>query len=142
MLQKLSVIFFVCIQVVFVQSVVAGDLVYTPVNPSFGGSSFNSAHLLATAEAQKPKEKPKASTSSGQSSSERFIRLLESRLYSSLATAVSEAIFGDSAEPSGTITFDTRQVAYTNNGTEIQLTITDFETGQVTNITVPSLVTP
>ncbi|MGH1350475.1 MAG: curli assembly protein CsgF [Methyloligellaceae bacterium] len=141
MLQRLSVLLFVCTQVVLVQSVSAGDLVYTPLNPSFGGSSFNSAHLLATAEAQKPKEKPKA-TSSSQSSSERFIRLLESRLYSSLATAVSEAIFGDSAQPSGTITFDTQQVAYTNNGTEIQLTITDFATGQVTNITVPSLVTP
>ncbi len=141
MLQRLSVLFIVCMQVIWVQPVLAGDLVYTPLNPTFGGSSFNSAHLLATAEAQKPKEKPKE-TSSSQSSSERFIRLLESRLSSSLATAVSEAIFGDDAQPNGTITFDTQQVAFVNTGDEIQLTITDFATGQITNITVPSLVTP
>ncbi|MEZ5855295.1 MAG: curli assembly protein CsgF [Hyphomicrobiaceae bacterium] len=32
---------------------IAADLVYTPVNPNFGGSPFNAAGLLASAEAQK-----------------------------------------------------------------------------------------
>ena len=30
-------------------SAAAQELVYTPVNPSFGGNPFNSAHLLGTA---------------------------------------------------------------------------------------------
>ena len=34
-------------------SAAAEDLVYTPVNPSFGGNPFNSAHLLGIANAQK-----------------------------------------------------------------------------------------
>lgn len=118
------------------------DIVFKPVNPSFGGNSFNSSHLLATAEAQKKKEEKKTPARATQSNSDRFIRLLESRLYSSLATAVSEAIFGDGAQPNGTIKFDDQEVSFVNAGGQITLTITDFSTGQVTNITVPTLVTP
>ncbi len=118
------------------------DILFKPINPSFGGNSFNSSHLLATAEAQKKKEEKKATTRPTQSNSDRFIRLLESRLYSSLATAVSEAIFGDAAKPNGTIKFDDQEVSFVNAGGQITLTITDFSTGQVTNITVPTLVTP
>ena len=36
----------------------AQDLVYEPVNPSFGGNPFNSAHLLAIANAQNDFERP------------------------------------------------------------------------------------
>lgn len=118
------------------------DIIFKPINPSFGGNSFNSSHLLATAEAQKMKEEKQSASRASQSNSDRFIRLLESRLYSSLATAVSEAIFGDSAKPNGTIRFDDQEVTFVNSGGEIKLTINDFSTGQVTNITVPTLVTP
>ena len=31
----------------------AGDITYTPVNPSFGGSPLNSSHLLGLANAQR-----------------------------------------------------------------------------------------
>jgi Curli production assembly/transport component CsgF. len=33
--------------VVYPASLLAGDIVYTPVNPSFGGSPLNSSHLHA-----------------------------------------------------------------------------------------------
>ncbi|MDP5335563.1 MAG: curli assembly protein CsgF, partial [Paracoccaceae bacterium] len=35
------------------QGAMAQDLVYTPINPSFGGSPLNSSHLLSIANAQR-----------------------------------------------------------------------------------------
>jgi curli production assembly/transport component CsgF len=116
----------------------SGELIYTPVNPSFGGSPLNSSHLLGLANAQN-QYKSKQDTP-GYSPSDAFVQMLQSRLYSSLADAVSNAIFGPNAQQSGTVTFQDQQVAFVNTGTEIKLTITNFLTGKVTEITVPTLV--
>ncbi len=113
------------------------DILYKPVNPSFGGEAFNSNHLQNLANSQKLFEEN--TSSSTQSTTERFLSMLQSRLYSSLASQVSDAIFGDDAQPSGTIVFDDQQIAFFNTGTEIQLSVTDFTTGQVTNIVIPTL---
>jgi curli production assembly/transport component CsgF len=120
-------------------SPLAADIIYKPINPSFGGDSFNSNHLQGLANAQN--EFSKTNKSKAQTPTERFLSMLQTRLYSALASQVADAIFGQNAQPSGTIVFDDQQVAFLNTGTEIQLTITDFNTGQVTNIVVPTLVT-
>ena len=117
----------------------AADLIYTPINPSFGGDPFNSNHLQGLAASQNSFEE--TSESSSQSSTERFLSMLQSRLYSSLASQVAGAIFGEDAQPSGTIIFDDQQVSFVNTGTQIQLVVTDFSTGKVTNITIPTLAT-
>jgi len=117
----------------------ASDMVYTPMNPSFGGSYLNSQHLQSLATTQKQFEEN--TSASEQSESDRFVSMLQSRLYSSLASQVSEAIFGDDAQPAGTVVFDDQQISFVNTGTEIQLSVTDFGTGQVTNISIPTLVT-
>lgn len=118
----------------------AGDMVYRPINPSFGGDSFNSSHLQSMASSQNTqKPEPSSASSAQQTSSQRFVAMLESRLYSSLASQVAEAIFGSNAQPSGTVEFDDQQISFVNTGTEIQLSITDFVSGNVTNIRVPVL---
>jgi curli production assembly/transport component CsgF len=120
-------------------SALSSDLVYSPVNPSFGGSPLNSGHLIGLANAQNEfKQQPKRTTVS---TTDRFIQMLQSRLYSSLAQQVSEAIFGDNAQQQGKIKFQDQEVSFVNTGTEIRLAITDFTTGQVTEIIVPTLVT-
>ncbi len=116
----------------------SADLIYRPVNPSFGGDPFNSNHLQGLAASQKSFEE-QSESSSTQSTSERFLNMLESRLYSSLASQVADAIFGEDAQPNGTIVFDDQQISFVNTGTEIRLTVTDFSTGKVTNIVIPSL---
>jgi len=118
---------------------VATDMVYTPVNPSFGGNYLNSTHLQSLASIQKQYEEDNSRAE--QSESERFLSMLQSRLYSSLASSVSEAIFGENAQPNGTIVFDDQQISFVNTGTDIQLTVTDFSNGQVTNISIPTLQT-
>ncbi len=117
---------------------VIADMVYRPINPSFGGDPFNSSHLTSLANSQNLHKESEEITT--ESASERFIAMLESQLYSSLASQVSEAIFGENAQKNGTITFNDQQVRFVNTGNEIQITVTDFLTGKVTNITVPTLV--
>lgn len=125
--------------IALISSVMASDIVYTPVNPSFGGHYLNSNHLMGLATSQKQFEE--SSSGSDRTSSERFLSMLQSRLYSSLASQVADAIFGEDAQPNGTIVFDDQQISFVNTGTEIQLTVTDFGNGQVTNIVIPTLVT-
>jgi curli production assembly/transport component CsgF len=116
-------------------SIAQADIIYQPVNPSFGGSPLNSSHLQFLANTQKQYEE----TVEEKRASEQFLDMLESRLYSGLASQVTEAIFGEDALPSGTIAFSDQQVSFNNNGTEIHLVITDFTTGQVTTIVVPTI---
>src|SRR5262249_34704725 len=124
-----------CMVVFFFCGPASADLIYKPIDPSFGGDAFNSSHLMCLANAQNQFNRPKSSTT--QSNTERFLSMLESRLYSALASQVANAIFGDNAQPSGTIVFDDQQVSFLNTGTEIQLTVTDFSTGKITNIVIP-----
>jgi curli production assembly/transport component CsgF len=112
------------------------EIVYRPINPSFGGNPLNSNHLHGLATAQKIfKETPEPGDTPG----ERFVKTLQSRLYSALASQVTDAIFGDDAQPSGTFVFDNQQISFVNTGTEVQVTVTDFNTGQVTNIVLPTV---
>jgi curli production assembly/transport component CsgF len=129
----------------------AGDLTYTPLNPSFGGNTFNAANLMAMAtaqnvykrkadeEAKRQAEIERAARATGTSASDRFVQQLQSRLYASLADQVAGSIFGENAQQQGTLRFDDQEISFINNGTEIQLTIVNFTTGETTEIVVPTL---
>jgi curli production assembly/transport component CsgF len=129
----------------------AGDITYTPLNPAFGGNTFNAQHLMAMAtaqneykrkaeeEAKRQAEIERAARSSGTSASDRFVQQLQSRLYASLADQVASSIFGENAQQQGTLRFDDQEISFINNGTEIQLTIVNFTTGETTEIVVPTL---
>ena len=116
----------------------AQELVYKPINPSFGGDSFNSSHLLGIANAQNDYDDPDADNGLD-SQSEQFIRQLQSRLLSSLAGEVNEAIFGDNPQDSGTITFGDQVIEFVRGIDSVQLTITDLSTGTITEIEIPLL---
>jgi len=120
----------------FASGAAAQELVYEPVNPSFGGNSFNSSHLLAIANAQNDYERPETESSTS-SDLDRFIRSLQSRLLSSLSTQVANAIFGEDAQDEGTIRFGDQTVSFVRTLDGIELTITDAD-GTVTVITIPT----
>src|SRR6478736_5548050 len=80
---------------------VAQDIVYQPVDPSFGGNPFNSAHLLGIANAQNDYKDPAAQQSNSQA--DVFARQLQSRLLSALSSQIVDAIFGENPQESGTI---------------------------------------
>ena len=133
-------------------SALAQDLVYTPINPSFGGNALNSGHLLSIANAQRNATARDfddgrgsiaggTETGGGNSDADLFVRQLEGRLLSALAGQVTEAIFGSNPQEGGLVTFGTTTVQFDRTLDSITLLITDALDGTVTEIIVPQLVT-
>ncbi|MGE5562285.1 MAG: curli assembly protein CsgF [Bacillota bacterium] len=114
----------------------AQQMVYTPINPSFGGNPFNSQHLLGIANAQNNFKDPDAANSGSQS--DIFARQLQSRLLSALSNNIVNAIFGPNAQNNGTVDFGGQTIAWTRELDQVTVTITDDDTGQVTTIVVPT----
>lgn len=119
----------------------AGELVYRPINPSFGGNPFNSSHLLGLAEAQNQYiDEPRFSAgTTGLSQADLFVRQLQSRLLSGLASQVSDAIFGDGAKDSGEIVFGDQTITFQRGLEFIDITIFDGVSGGTTEVRVPVL---
>jgi curli production assembly/transport component CsgF len=118
--------------------VLAQDIVYQPVDPSFGGNPFNSGHLLGIANAQNDYKDPNSQQSNSQA--DVFARQLQSRLLSALSSQIVDAIFGENPQESGTISFGGQTIEFVRSLTEVTLTITDNETGEVTTIVIPTFI--
>lgn len=114
----------------------SGELIYTPVNPAFGGSPLNGSHLLNNANAQNKYEKKEEK----QSQAELFAKQLQSRLYSALAGQITDAIFGENAQESGQVQFDDQIIAWSQGLDSVIVTITNQSTGAVTTIEVPNSI--
>lgn len=119
-------------------SALAGDLVYTPINPAFGGSSFNKDFLLGTAEAQnKPKKKAeKKNDPFNKDPLTEFTTTLQSRLLSSLADKITQSIYGSGSPDRGIFTIDNTTVTYQKVGGIVKLTLSDGI--RSTQISLPS----
>ena len=116
----------------------AQDITYQPIDPSFGGNPFNSAHLLGIANAQNDYKDPASTQNSSQA--DIFARQLQSRLLSALSSQIVNAIFGENPQESGTISFGGQTINFVRSLTEVTLTITDNDTGEVTTIVIPTFI--
>lgn len=122
----------------------AQDLVYTPVNPSFGGNPFNSGHLLGIANLQNDFTAPSRGSGRGATAPENraadiFARQLQSRLLAEVSNDVVEAIFGENPQTQGEVVFGDTVIRFNRELTAVNLTIEDRSTGSVTDISVPLL---
>jgi curli production assembly/transport component CsgF len=116
----------------------AQDIVYQPVNPTFGGNPFNSNHLLGVANAQNDYRDPRSSSNSSQA--DIFARQLQSRLLSALSSQIIDAIFGENPQESGTISFGGQTITFFRSLDSVTITIKNDETGEETVIVVPLFV--
>lgn len=116
----------------------AQDLTYEPINPSFGGNPFNSAHLLGIANAQNDFKDPKST--SNRSEADIFARQLQSRLLSALSSQIVDAIFGENPQQQGTISFGGQTIDFFRDLDSVTLNITNDETGEVTEIVIPTFI--
>ena len=112
----------------------ATELVYTPINPSFGGSPLNGAWLLGNAQAQNSKKDPDAldrsSLLENQSALDRFTSQLESRLLGDLLADVRD-------QKTGSLTTDDFIVrVYNGDAGVLIVEITDRLTGEMSEIVV------
>lgn len=117
----------------------AQDLVYTPVNPSFGGNPFNSSHLLGVAGAINNYKDPNARTTTT-SQSDLFARQLQSRLLSALSSQLTNAIFGENPQESGSVDFGGQNISWVRSLESVTVTIVDNATGAETVIEVPTFL--
>lgn len=110
----------------------ATELVYTPINPSFGGSPLNGSWLLGNAQAQNDHKDPDAPSRSASSLSalDRFTSQLESRLLSDLLVNVGNG-------ETGSLTTDDFIVDVTENDLgDLVIVITDRATGEASEVVV------
>ncbi|HHQ4781980.1 TPA: curli assembly protein CsgF [Aeromonas veronii] len=114
----------------------ASELVYRPVNPSFGGNPLNSSHLLGTANAQNDNKDPASgSGSSGTSALDRLTSNLQSRLISQLLADI-----GKDGSQSGSLVTDDFAINVVDEDGTLVVSITDRVTNQTTMIEVNGLI--
>lgn len=112
----------------------ATELVYTPVNPSFGGNPLNGTWLLNNAQAQNDFDDPdlKKSTTTGTTALERFTSQLQSRLLGQVLDNISTG-------NSGSLSTDAFIVNVIDNDGALSINVTDRSTGEVSEIQVNGL---
>ena len=114
----------------------AGELTYRPINPSFGGSPFNAAPLLSNASAQNQTVDPNRVARRAQTIADRVDRLVLGQIARGLLDNITDPITGDLIP--GTIETGISTIVITDLGTELEVVITNNETGEVTTILVPN----
>jgi len=115
----------------------AGNLIYQPINPSFGGDPFVGSYLLGKAQAQDTTTDPNTRSVQSLSSTERLLQSLESRLISQLISDVSR---GEVDE--GSFDSDEFGVVVSDSSGQLVVRVVDKITGDVTEISVGGLFNP
>lgn len=115
----------------------AGELIYKPLNPSFGGDPFMGTYLLGKAQSQDTNTDPNIRGIESLSSTERLIQSLESRLISQLISDVGSGDIGEGSFDSGDFS-----VVVRDEGGQLIVRVVDKVTGDVTNISVGGLFNP
>ncbi len=116
----------------------AQQLVYQPVNPAFGGDSFNYSWLISSAQLQDQLTDPNAQTTSGLSSSfDSFERSLNSQLLSQLSRNLISDQFGENGLSDGSYNIGGLQVEVISDLDGITISVLDTETGEQTQVAIP-----
>ncbi len=112
----------------------ATDLVYMPINPSFGGNPNNAAGLLATAQAQNPFKAPTNTPL------QNFNNSLQQAILNRLTSQSLATIFGSSSKlVPGTYDTTAYTITITDSGNgSLTISTTDKKTGAVVSFVVSS----
>lgn len=115
------------------------DLVYRPINPSFGGDPLNGPSLLNSANAQNTFKDPEASSPFGsQSQIQQFTDTLQRAILSRIASAVSGSVVDANGNLiPGTVTIGSISVTVLDLGTTLRITTIDSSSGQTTTFEIP-----
>jgi curli production assembly/transport component CsgF len=113
----------------------AQDLVYKPINPAFGGDTFNYQWLLNSAESQnKFKE---ADTGSNETALQLFKNNLNNQLLSQVSNSIFQKQFGDAGIVPGSYTFGSLSVNIYPSNLGLVVDILDTDTGEKTQVVIP-----
>ncbi|PSK81991.1 curli production assembly/transport component CsgF [Prolixibacter denitrificans] len=121
----------------------AQDFVYTPVNPAFGGNTYNYSWLMSSADAQK--KQPSSSTSSAldlfnqsQTSLSDFTNNLNSQILNQLSSRILQDQFGNFSLQNGQYNIGNYQIDIKQGTQGIDINILDTQTGGQSSVTIPN----
>ena len=130
---KNSIVFFIF----FVSLTSFGQqLVYKPINPAFGGETFNHQWLLAAANAQNSFKDPEAADNN-RSTIDQFAESLNRQLLSQISRSLLGSQLDGGLEP-GTFNFGSLSLEIFESGEGLVINILDTSTGEETQIIVPN----
>ncbi|MCB9206740.1 MAG: curli assembly protein CsgF [Ignavibacteriales bacterium] len=117
----------------------AQELVYTPKNPSFGGSSFNHAWMMSEAEAQNTftSKSTFSSSLSDRDALSDFEESLNRQILSQLSRQIVSDTFGETEFEEGTYEIGSYIIEITNDLDGVNINITDDTNGSETSIIIP-----
>ncbi len=114
------------------------DLVYKPVNPAFGGDTFNYQWLLSSAESQNKFTDERDSSRNERSDLERFTENLNSQLLNQISRTLFNEQFGEEGLTEGTFNFGTLFVEIFPSGEGLVINILDTSTGDQSQVIIPN----
>ena len=131
-------------------SFVSGNIKATEVlfqfkNPAFSGIGTSAHYLTIDEQESSRKQKIAEDIESALNEAAReldnttlakFVRNLESRIFSRLSQDLAESLFNDKGGSGGSIDLEGNTINFLNTGTEIVLTILDID-GTITEIRIP-----
>ncbi len=119
----------------------AQQLVYRPINPAFGGDTFNYSWLLSSAQAQDstvdPNERTTSSSFQRATSIETFQQQLNSQLLSQLSRNLVSSQFGEEGLEDGTYNIGSLEVDVITTLEGVTISILDSNTGESTEVIIP-----
>lgn len=116
----------------------AQEMVYKPVNPAFGGDTFNYQWLLSSAEAQNIHEEDNGFSFDEQSELESFSESLNRQLLNKISSDLFREQFGDGDIQPGTYMFGSLVLDISPSTDGLLINILDTQTGDQTQIIIPN----
>lgn len=112
----------------------ASELIYTPVNPSFGGNPFIGQYLLNSATLQNKHKEPVTT----QTPLEQFRDSLQRNLLYAITSKLTQDMYGVGGFKPGHYSYAGMNVDVVGGPGGVTITITDTTNGGTTTVTVPN----
>lgn len=127
---------------IFIASIFSGksqQLVYKPVNPAFGGDTFNYQWLLSSANAQNQFDEKNdfSSLLDNVNSLDSFSQSLNRQILSELSRKLFEDQFGEGSIKPGNYLFGSLYLQITTTAQGLLINILDTSTGDQSEIVIP-----
>ncbi len=133
MKKKLLFLFFLISSISFAQ-----QLTYKPINPAFGGDTFNYQWLLSSATAQNSFKDPEARERENRSELNSFSENLNRQLLSQLSRSLFNDQLGTDGLQPGTFTFGSLSLDIYDSSEGLVINILDTSTGEQTQVIIPN----
>ena len=137
-MKQLSTLLLLVALAIGTQPARAQNFVYEPVNPAFGGNTFNYAWLQASATAQNRIQESAGTSAATLDPLAQFSANLNQQVLNQLTSRLITSQFGQGAIKPGTYNVGAYQVQVGQSTGGVVITVTDTGTGNQTTITIPN----